>query len=80
MVSQQPATRRRETAVSVGEPLVTTSTIEAEYVALTFAAEEASWAKRLLSQLGYRADDTQPIPLYGDNKPDDQALLLGGTP
>lgn len=49
--------------------LVTTSTTEAEYVALTQAAKEASWIRQLLSELGYGARDAYPMKLYGDNQP-----------
>jgi hypothetical protein len=35
------------------QKLVTTSTSEAEYVGLTYAAKEATWLARLLKQIGY---------------------------
>jgi hypothetical protein len=54
---------------SCKQNLVTTSTTEAEYVALTYAAKEATWLHRLLTQLGYFGKDTKPIKLYGDNQP-----------
>jgi hypothetical protein len=63
---------------SVKQKLVTTSTTEAEYVAMTFAAKEATWLHRLLHQLGYAADDTHPILLYGDNEPSIKLLHADG--
>jgi transposase InsO family protein len=54
---------------STKQRLVTTSTTEAEYVALTYAAKEAAWLQRLLHQLGYTGSDLSPIKLYGDNEP-----------
>ncbi|KAI1663848.1 RVT-2 domain containing protein [Pyrenophora tritici-repentis] len=54
---------------SVKQKLVTTSTTEAEYVALTYAAKEATWLYRLLHQLGYNGTDTHPILIYGENAP-----------
>jgi hypothetical protein len=55
---------------SCKQNLVTTSTstTEAEYVAITYAAKEATWLHRLLTQLGYFGKDTKPIKLYGDNQ------------
>ena len=41
------------------------STTEAEYVALSFAAQEAIWLRRLLSDVGFGGDD--PTVLYEDN-------------
>lgn len=49
--------------------LVTTSTTEAEYVALTHAAKEATWRRQLLTELGYGGSDLLPFNLFGDNKP-----------
>ena len=63
---------------SVKQKLVTTSTTEAEYVAMTFAAKEATWLHRLLHQLGYKSDDTYPIKLYGDNEPSIKLLHSDG--
>ena len=47
--------------------ILTTSTIEAEYVAITHAAKEALWLCRLLTNLGYTGKNLLPIHLYGDN-------------
>ncbi|KAI1506958.1 Gag-Pol polyprotein [Pyrenophora tritici-repentis] len=63
---------------SVKQKLVTTSTTEAEYVALTYAAKEATWLYRLLHQLGYNGTDTHPILIYGDNAPSIQLLHSEG--
>ena len=63
---------------SVKQKLVTTSTTEAEYVAMTFAAKEATWLHRLLHQLGYKSDDIYPIKLYGDNEPSIKLLHSDG--
>lgn len=54
---------------SCKQRLVTTSTTEAEYVGLTYAAKEATWLARLLKQVGYLGEDAHPIKLYGDNQP-----------
>jgi len=44
-----------------------TLTTEAKYVAMTHAAKEALWLRRLLTNLGYTRKDLLPIHLYGDN-------------
>lgn len=49
--------------------LVATSSTEAEYVAMTHAAKEAIWLKRLLQELQYDYTDLHPLRLEGDNKP-----------
>jgi hypothetical protein len=54
---------------SCKQKLITTSTTEAEYVALTYAAKEATWLVRLLKQVGYLGNDVYPVKLYGDNEP-----------
>jgi hypothetical protein len=63
---------------SVKQKLVTTSTTEAKYVAMTYAAKEAAWLHRLLHQVGYVAADTHPIHLYGDNEPSIKLLTADG--
>jgi transposase InsO family protein len=45
---------------------VAQSTTEAEYMAMTDAANQAAWYRNILSELGYSIDD--PIPIHGDNK------------
>ena len=45
---------------------VATSTMEAEYVALSEAAQEATWLRRLLAELGHA--QRQPTVLYEDNR------------
>jgi len=42
------------------------NTTEAEYMAMTNAANRAAWYWSFLMELGYSMDD--PIPLHGDNK------------
>jgi hypothetical protein len=42
------------------------NTTEAEYMAMTDAANQAAWYWSFLSELGYSVDD--PIPIHGDNK------------
>jgi hypothetical protein len=42
------------------------NTTEAEYMAMTDAANQAAWYQSFLAELGYSVDD--PIPLHGDNK------------
>jgi hypothetical protein len=42
------------------------NTTEAEYMAMTDAANQAAWYRSFLTELGYSVDD--PIPLHGDNK------------
>ena len=44
-----------------------TSTIEAEYIAMTYAAKEALWLCQLFIDLGYTGKDLLLIYLYGDN-------------
>jgi hypothetical protein len=63
---------------SVKQKLVTTSTTEAEYVAMTYTTKEAAWLHRLLHQVGYVAADTHPIHLYGDNEPSIKLLTADG--
>ena len=63
---------------SVKQKPVTTSATEAEYVATTFAAKEATWLHRLLHQLGYAVDDIHPILLYGDSEPSIKLLQADG--
>jgi hypothetical protein len=63
---------------SCKQKLITTSTTEAEYVALTYAAKEATWLVRLLKQVGYLGNDVNPIMLYGDNQPSIQLVSAEG--
>jgi hypothetical protein len=63
---------------SCKQKLVTTSTTEAEYVALTYAAKEATWLVRLLEQIGYLGNDVHPVKLYGDNEPSIQLVSAKG--
>ena len=45
---------------------VAQNTTEAEYMAMTDAANQAVWYQSFLGELGYTCDE--PIPLHGDNK------------
>jgi hypothetical protein len=45
---------------------VAQNTTEAEYMAMTEAANQATWYQSFLTELGYSIND--PIPLHGDNK------------
>jgi hypothetical protein len=63
---------------SCKQKLITTSTTEAEYVALTYAAKEATWLVRLLKQVGYLGNDVYPVKLYGDNEPSIQLVSAEG--
>jgi hypothetical protein len=63
---------------SCKQKLITTSTTEAEYVALTYAAKEATWLVRLLEQIGYLGNDVHPVKLYGDNEPSIQLVSAEG--
>ena len=45
---------------------VAQNTTEAEYMALTDAANQAAWYQSFFTELGYSVDN--PIPLHGDNK------------
>ena len=45
---------------------VTQSTTQAEYMALADAANQATWYRSFLTEIGYEVSD--PIPLHGDNK------------
>jgi hypothetical protein len=51
------------------QKLVTTSTTEAKYVSLTYAAKEATWLACLLKQVSYLSNNLCPIKLYSDNLP-----------
>jgi hypothetical protein len=51
------------------QKLITTLTTKAEYVALTYAAKEATWLVRLLEQIRYLGNDVYLVKLYSDNKP-----------
>ena len=42
------------------------NTTEAEYMAMTDAANQAAWYRSFFTELGYSVDD--PVPLHGDNK------------
>jgi ribonuclease HI len=54
---------------SYRQRLVTTSSTEAEYIALTYAAKEIAWLQRLLTQVGYVGNNVKPLLLYTDNMP-----------
>ena len=51
------------------QSILTTSTTEAKYIAITHAAKEALWLRQLLTDLSYTGKDLLPIHLYGDNQP-----------
>ena len=48
------------------QPVITTSTTEAEYIAMAEALKDVMWWRPLLRQLGH--DLSQPTPLIGDNQ------------
>ena len=48
------------------QKIVAQNTTEAEYIAMTDAANQAAWYHSFLEELGYKVD--APIPLHGDNK------------
>jgi len=54
---------------------VALSTTEAEYMALTEAAKEAIWLRRILSELGFTRQE--PTVVYEDNQP---AIALTNNP
>lgn len=54
---------------SYRQRLVTLSSTEAEYIAITYAAKEAAWIRRLLNQVGYIGNDLKPTALFTDNLP-----------
>ena len=43
-------------------------TAEAEYMSLTFAAQEAIWLNRLLAELQLQKESSKPATLYEDNQ------------
>jgi hypothetical protein len=47
--------------------LITLSSTESKYIALTYAAREAAWLRRLLWQVGYTGYNILPLQLYTDN-------------
>jgi hypothetical protein len=60
------------------QKLITTLTTKAEYVALTYAAKEATWLVQLLEQIRYLGNDVYLVKLYGDNKPSIQLISAEG--
>ena len=46
---------------------VARSSTEAEYVALSYAAQEAIWLKRLTQSIGMGSPEQQPLTIYEDN-------------
>ncbi|SCZ99742.1 BZ3501_MvSof-1269-A2-R1_Chr12-2g03444 [Microbotryum saponariae] len=52
--------------MSKRQALVTVSSTEAEYVAMSFAAHEGIWLRRLLAEIGFA--QTEPTKLHGDNQ------------
>ena len=57
------------------QPIVTTSTCHAEYVAACEASRECVWIRELLSEMGLKC--TEPTTLYEDNE---AALFLSENP
>ncbi|CAM6108199.1 unnamed protein product [Calypogeia fissa] len=51
------------------QPVIATSSIEAEYVAYSIACKEAMWLRNLLHELHFITPDIQTVVIYGDNKP-----------
>ena len=49
------------------QSILTTSTTEAKYIVMIYAAKEALWLRQLLTDLDYTGKDLLPIHLYGDN-------------
>ena len=50
------------------QPVVALSSTEAEYIAVTHAAKEATWIRHLLSEIYSPLVINYPIILYSDNK------------
>jgi hypothetical protein len=50
------------------QPIVTLSSTEAEYTALTEALREAAWLRGLLSELGFDKASLQPLLIFEDNQ------------
>ena len=46
---------------------VARSSTEAEYVALSYASQEAIWLRRLIQSLGFDMGQDQPTTIYEDN-------------
>ncbi|SGY34669.1 BQ5605_C002g01665 [Microbotryum silenes-dioicae] len=61
--------------VAKRQTLVTLSSTEAEYVAMSYAAREGIWLRRLLADLGF--EQTAPTRLRGDNQ---SAITLAKHP
>lgn len=59
------------------QPVIATSSTEAEYVAYSLAGKEALWLRRLLLELHCSTSDIHTVLLYGDNQP---ALALTLNP
>ncbi len=52
--------------LSQRQPVVALSSTEAEYIALSSAAQQAIWLRRLLTELGM--DNSHPTPIWEDNQ------------
>jgi hypothetical protein len=50
------------------QSIVTLSSTEAEYVALTEALQEAAWLRGLLVELGFERSSLEPMPISEDNQ------------
>jgi hypothetical protein len=49
------------------QPYVTTSTVEAEYVALSYVAREVVYLRRIAGEIGLNIRTNRPIVIYEDN-------------
>ena len=63
--------------LSKKQSVVALSTAEAEYIALSSAAQEAIWLKRLIGELGMAMDKEKPVCLLEDNQ---GAIALAKNP
>jgi len=54
---------------------VVQSTVEAEYIAICAAANQAIWLQRLPEDIGF--DSQEGVPIYCDNK---SAIAIGKNP
>ncbi|CAL3973559.1 unnamed protein product [Diplocarpon coronariae] len=56
------------TASSKQQTIIALSSTEAEYVAMCKFAQEASWIRQVLKEMGYNRDDAKKVEMIYDNQ------------
>ena len=62
------------------QPLTATSTHEAELIALTFAADEGVWLRRMLTEVGFIIPDVSRVQHTKPDEDDDDPTSVVDTP